>query len=356
MAFITLNKSKLLYNYQYLDDLFSKSGVKWAVVAKVLCGDETFLREVLDMNPSQICDSRVSNLKAIKSLNPDIETIYIKPAPNGSIDEIVEYADISFNTDLETIKLLSEEALKQNKIHKIVIMVELGELREGVIREDLTEFYKQVINLPNIKIIGLGTNLTCMYGVLPNQDKLIQLSLYKELLELKFNHPIPYLSGGASVTIPLILNDSMPKTINHFRIGETLFMGTNAYDGGVYENLKQNIFELHAEIIELYEKPMMPEGDIGINMTGEKVEFNPEWENSVNYRAIIDLGLLDIDSEHITPVWKEIELVGASSDMIVFDLGNNKRGLKVGDTIPFHMDYMGILRIMNSNYVTKITV
>ncbi|MVX35912.1 alanine racemase [Myroides sp. LoEW2-1] len=353
MAFITLDKNKLKHNFEQLDQLFENNNIQWAVVGKLLCGNEIFLREVLSLDIKQICDSRVSNLKAIKAINDQVETIYIKPAPNGSIDEIVEFADISFNTELETIKLLSQEAVKQNKHHKVVIMVELGELREGVLREDLIDFYQQVFNLPNIQIIGLGANLTCMYGILPNNDKLIQITLYKEVLELRFNKTIPYISGGASVTIPLIMNSSIPKAINHFRIGESLFMGTNAYDGSCYENLKQNVFKLHTEIIELHEKPMMPEGEVGLNMTGEKVSFNPEWEDSTNYRAIIDLGLLDIDIEHITPLWPDIEIVGASSDMIVIDLGQNPKKLKVGDTIPFHMDYMGILRIMNSDYVEK---
>lgn len=356
MAYITLNRSKLKHNYNNLNILFKQKDIQWAVVGKLLCGNEVFLKELLTLNPKQICDSRVSNLKMIKKLNSSIETIYIKPAPNGSIDEIVEYADISFNTELETIKLLSDEALKQNKVHKVVIMVELGELREGVLRDDLIDFYQQVFELPGINIIGLGTNLTCMYGVLPNNDKLIQLTLYKELLELKFNKSIPYLSGGASVTIPLVLNGTIPIALNHFRIGETLFMGTNAYDNTAYSDYKQNVFLLHAEIIELHEKPMMPDGEIGLKMTGEKVELDPEWENSVNYRAIIDLGLLDIEEDHITPINQKTTFVGSSSDMMVIDLGENPDNLKVGDTITFHMNYMGILRIMNSNYVDKIVV
>ncbi|MEC4114085.1 alanine racemase [Myroides pelagicus] len=353
MAFITLDKNKLKHNFTALTELFDQNNIQWAVVAKLLCGNEIFLNEVLDLKPKQICDSRVSNLTAIKNIDPDVETIYIKPAPNTSIEEIVKYADISFNTELETIKLLSAEAKRQNTIHKVIIMVELGELREGVLRDDLVDFYQQVFELPNVQIVGLGANLTCMYGILPNADKLIQLALYKEVLELRFDKHIPFISGGASVTIPLIQNQTLPEAINHFRIGETLFMGTNAYDASRYEHLKQNVFKLHTEIIELHEKPMMPDGEVGLNMTGEKVTFDPAWENTTNYRAIIDLGLLDIDTEHFSPLWEDASIVGASSDMIVIDLGDNPRGLKVGDTIPFHMNYMGILRIMNSDYVDK---
>ena len=164
-----------------------------------------------------MCDSRVSNLKAIKKIQPGIETMYIKPAPKRSARSGVKYADISMNTNINTIKLLSNEAQKQNKTHKIIIMIEMGELREGVMREDVLSFYDQVFQLKNIEVVGIGTNLSCLYGVLPNTDKLIQLTLYKQLIEAKFNRQIPYVSGGSSVTIPLIFQNQLPVGINHFR-------------------------------------------------------------------------------------------------------------------------------------------
>ncbi|MGC9344588.1 MAG: alanine racemase, partial [Bacteroidales bacterium] len=219
MAFITLNAKKLEKNYGYLDKLFGDNGVKWAVVSKLLCGNKEFLEVLMALNPSQLCDSRVSNLRMIKKLKPSMETAYIKPPPKRSIKSIVKYADISYNTEYETIKLLSEEAGNQDKLHKIVIMIEMGELREGVMREDFMDFFEKVFKLPNIEVIGIGTNLTCMYGVLPNSDKLIQLSLYEQLIEARFNRSIPYVSGGSSVTIPLILQGILPAGINHFRVG-----------------------------------------------------------------------------------------------------------------------------------------
>src|SRR5690606_11980167 len=139
-----------------------------------------------------------------------IETVFIKPPAKRYISSIVKYADSSFNTEYETIKMLSDEAVRQNKTHKIIIMIELGELREGVMREDVIDFYEKIFHLPNIEVAGLGTNLTCMYGVLPNQDKLLQLCLYAQLIEARFNRKIPYISGGTSVTIPLISRGLLP--------------------------------------------------------------------------------------------------------------------------------------------------
>ncbi|MCB0697429.1 MAG: alanine racemase, partial [Chitinophagaceae bacterium] len=175
MAFVTLDKEKLADNYHYLDTLFKQKGIKWSVVSKMLCGNKTYLDVLLKLGVKEVCDSRVTNLKRIKAINPEVETAYIKPPPKRSVRKIVEFADVSFNTEFETIKLLSDAAVEQNKTHKVIIMIELGELREGVMREDFMDFYAKVFELPNIEVIGIGTNLTCMYGVLPNHDKLIQL-------------------------------------------------------------------------------------------------------------------------------------------------------------------------------------
>lgn len=353
MAFITLNKRKLKENYRHLDDLFKKHGIEWSIVAKMLCGNRRYLEEIVGLGIKQICDSRISNLKTIKSICPDIETVFIKPAASNNIAQIVEFADVSFNTEFETIRLLSEEAGRQNKLHKIVIMIELGELREGVMREQFMDFYSKVFELPNIKVAGIGTNLTCMYGVLPNQDKLIQLSLYKQLVEARFNRDIPYITGGASVTIPLIEKGLLPAAINHFRVGETLYLGTDVYNSKPFDHMHNDVFKLHAQIIELNEKPLVPIGQVGQNLTGEVNQYDESLSGTFSCRAIVDIGLLDVEHGHIRPIDSDIKIAGASSDMIVLDLGTNPEGRKVGDFVEFNLDYMGILRLMNSDYIEK---
>ncbi|MBS2097921.1 alanine racemase [Carboxylicivirga linearis] len=353
MAFITLDSQKLKTNFDYLYKLFKKKNIDWAVVTKMLSGNRLFLNELLKLDIKQVADSRVSNLKTIKSINPNVETIYIKPPAKRSISSIVKYADISLNTEIETIKRLSEEAQKQNKTHKVIIMIELGELREGVMGDDFMSFYERVFKLNNIKVVGVGTNLTCLYGVLPNQDKLIQLCLYEQLVESRFNQQISYVSGGTSVTIPLIFQNMLPKGINHFRVGETLFLGTDVYSDGKINEMQNDAFSLYSEIIELIEKPIVPNGDLGTNLEGHSLDFDEENIGKTSYRAIIDLGLLDADVNHLSLKDKSLKISGASSDVTVLDLGDNRNNYKVGDLVEFEMDYMGTLRIMNSNYIDK---
>lgn len=354
MAYTVLNRKKLKDNYQYLDRLFSGREIEWGVVSKVFCGSRTYLKELIDLGVQQICDSRITNLKIIKSLNPDIETVFIKPPAKRYISSVVKYADASFNTEFETIKMLSDEAVKQDKIHKIIIMIELGELREGVMRSEFIDFYARVFQLPNIEVAGLGTNLTCMYGVLPSQDKLLQLCLYEQLIEAKFNKVIPYITGGTSVTIPLIPKGLLPKDVNHFRVGETLFLGTDVYNSAPNPEMHQDVFKLYAEIIELREKPMIPDGDLGHNLSGDVLEFKQDSNSAHSYRAIIDIGLLDVEASHIQPEDTALKIVGSSSDMMVIDLGENESGYQVGSLIEFGLDYMGILRLMSCDYVDKL--
>ena len=353
MAFVVLNKEKLSHNFTYLNKMFEKHGIEWAVVSKILCGNKEYIREVIKLGIKQICDSRVSNLKVIKNIDPHIETIYIKPPAKRSLKSIIKYADISINTEFTTIKLLNEEAKKLKKTHKIIIMIEMGELREGVLGDDFIDFYESVFNLSNIEVVGIGTNLNCLYGVLPNQDKLIQLSLYEQLIEAKFNKNITYVSGGSSVTIPLISKGLLPKSINHFRVGETLFLGTDVYNDSTIRNMEHNVFQLFAEIIELSEKPIVPSGEMGTNVEGEEYEFNDSDVGKNSFRAILDIGLLDVEVKHIQPKNSTIEIAGSSSDMIVLDIGKNIKKYKVGDLIEFQLDYMGTLNVLNSKYIEK---
>jgi len=353
MAHIELNRERLLHNFKFLDSLFQENNINWGMVSKVLCGNKNYLKVLLDLGIREIHDSRISNLKVIKSIDPTVQTVYIKPPPKKSIKSLVKYADVSLNTEFETIKLISEEARHQNKTHKIIIMIEMGDLREGVMGEDLIDFYSSVFKLPNINVVGIGTNLNCLNGIMPTHDKMVQLSLYEQLIEATFNKKIPWVSGGSSVTIPMIYKKLIPKGVNHFRVGETLFFGNNLIDNKPIKGMKTDVFKLYAEVIEVTEKPKVPIGEVGTNVAGESPELNEQDFGKTSFRAILDIGLLDIDIKNITPYKKSFKFSGASSDMIVLDIGRNSGKLKVGDFVEFRPDYMGALRILNSDYIEK---
>lgn len=354
MAFLKLYKNRLKHNYQYLDKLFTKNNTEWGIVTKLLCGNKMFLQVLVNLGITEMHDTRITNLKAIKEIAGNVQTVYIKPPPKRSIPKLIKYADVSLNTDLSTIKLLSDEAVRQNKKHKVIIMIEMGDLREGVMGDDLLEFYGKVFELPNINIVGIGTNLNCLNGIMPSQDKMVQLALYKQLIEVKFNRKIPWVSGGTTVAVPMLIKHQIPKSINHFRIGEALFFGKDIFTDGMIKGMRSDVFQLFTEIIELIEKPMIPSGEQMENPSGIKTEFDKADIGKTSWRAIIDIGLLECNPQFLIPDDESIKVIEASSDMLVLDLARNEKNYKVGDLVSFQLKYMGALGIMNSNYIKKV--
>lgn len=356
MAYIELNSKSLRHNYEYLVSRFTKYGKTWGVVTKILCGNEDYLMEIAKLNPPEVHDSRLSNLEKLKEIAPQIQRVYIKPPPIKSLDRLVACADVSFNTHISAIRKINAEAKKQGVVHMIIIMIELGDLREGVMREDLIDFYENVFELEHIEVIGIGANLNCLNGILPTKDKLIQLSLYKELINAKFQSKIKWVSAGTSVTLPLLQKKQVPEGCNHFRIGETLYFGNDIFHKKPYKSMKQDVFTLKAEVIEIKEKPLIAEGVQGSNLLGETPEMDLNQLGKESFRAIVDVGVLDVSPENLTPLNKHIEVIGGSSDMIVVDLKQNKSRIKLGDIISFRPNYTGVLSLMNSNYVDKHVV
>lgn len=353
MAFLKLYRDKLRDNFEFLKEQFYENEIAWGVVSKLLCGNELYLKELIDLGVDEIHDSRISNLAKIKEINPEVQTVYIKPSSKRNLAKMVRYADVSLNSELDTIRWISDEAGRQEKVHKIIIMVETGDLREGVMGDHLVEFYAQVFELPHIEIIGLGTNLNCLNGIMPSADKLIQLSLYKQIIELKFNKEIPWVSAGTSVTLPLMFNKQLPQGINHFRIGETLYFGLDLFEEKVIEGMHGDVFELYTEIIEMQEKPLLPSGTLAANPQGEVAEIDQSLYGKSSFRAILDIGLLDVDPKYLIADDGEFEILGASSDMLILNLGENRLGYKVGDLVKFRLKYMGALAVLNSDYIEK---
>ena len=353
MAFIKLYRTKLASNYDHLNRLFAEHGIEWAVVSKMLCGNRLYLEELIGLGIRSVCDSRISNLATVKDIDPDVETIYIKPPAKRSIADVVRHADVSFNTERYTIELLSAEAGRQGKVHRVIIMIELGDLREGIMGSHLIEFYESILNLPHIEVAGIGANLNCLNGVMPSEDKLIQMSLYEQLIEAKFNVSIPWVSGGTSVIIPLLHRGQVPAGINHFRVGEALYFGNNLITEEPMEGMHTDVFKLFAEVIEITEKPRVPIGYLGENPSGESFEIDEDDYGKSSYRAILDIGLLDVDASYLLPDDEKLQFLGASSDMLVLDLGDDHARYKVGDLVSFNLKYMGALNLLNSDYIEK---
>ena len=357
MAKLRIYTDRVINNIYKMNKYCQKYNKEWTLVTKVLGGHKPTLKKILEsdaiMGTHSIGDSRVSNLKVIKSLNSELVTLYLKPPSTAYVKSVVKYADISLNTDFDTIHALNEEARIQNKVHKVIIMIEMGELREGVVREKFLEFYSKVFDLSNIEIIGLGTNLGCMYGIEPTFDKLIQLCLYEQLIEMKFKRDLNLVSGGSSITLPLLGKGKVPKGVNHLRIGEAVFLGTSPLTNKKFSNLSTNAFEFFGDIVELEKKEKKPDGVIGDGNVGHANMHRDSKDIKREYKAVLDFGIVDVDIKDITPKDKAAHFIGTTSDLTVYGLGSKSEKYDTGNSLRFMPDYMAVARLMNSKFVAK---
>lgn len=360
MARLKIYINRIIENIESINQFMTGNQKEWSLVVKVLGNNKEVLNKVLQhpsiRNTHSIAVSQWSILKTIKQIDPTLKTLFIKPPSIRNAENIVRYADVSFNSSLATLKALNIAARKHSKIHQVIIMIEMGELREGIEREGLIPFYRSVFKLPNIKIIGIGTNLGCMTGVRPTYDKLIQLVLYEQLIEAKFKQQVDLVSGASSITLPLLMKENMPKGVNHFRIGEAAFLGTTPLNNKPILNLNTNTFSFEASIVELYRKASLPDGVIVSSHVGSGIKANETDPAANSFKAILDFGILDVDAEYLVPNDNSISFVGNSSDLSVYDLGDNPNNYKTGDTVTFKLSYMAAAKLMYSQFVEKLII
>jgi len=344
---VIINQEKYRHNVRYLKDLCHKNGMSMMAVTKVYCADHKLVKILEEENVDFIADSRVQNLR---SIDTDISKVLLRLPLHGEITEVVQFSDISLNSELSTVRLLNKESMKQGKKHGVIIMIDLGDLREGIFDEnDLFKMVENVLEMEHILLKGIGTNLTCYGGIIPTKETLQKLVDYKYKIEQKFDIKLEIISGGNSSNIDLMIKGDIPNEINNIRLGESLVLGRETAFGDYIDNTYDDVFTLESDIIEMKVKPSVPIGQIGMNAFGKVPEFEDKGDV---LRAIIGIGKQDVDHKELIP-FDTVKVMGASSDHIIIDLSEAYNTYEVGDTMLFKLTYSSILSLMTSRYVTK---
>ncbi|NLY45327.1 MAG: alanine/ornithine racemase family PLP-dependent enzyme [Tissierella sp.] len=345
---IRINLRIIKNNVKTITSLCNSKGINVAGVTKVFCGHPEIAKTFIEGGVFCLADSRIENLVKLKDF--DIPKIMLRLPMKSEVEKVVDYSDVSLNSELDTVIALSEAAIKKGKVHKIVLMVDLGDLREGYFsKETLFDAIDEIVELKGVKIIGLGTNLTCYGGVIPTKEILGRLTCIGNEIESKHNIKLHILSGGNSSTVHL-LEDNETIGTNNLRLGESLVIGVETAYGKQIKGTGNDAFILHAEIIEAKEKPSVPTGKTGMDAFGNKPSYV---DRGVRKRIICAVGRQDIDLESMYPLDKNIIIIGASSDHLILDCSDGDVDYKVGDIIEFRLSYAGILRGMTSEYITK---
>jgi len=346
---VEVDLNKLKHNVNVLVHLCKEKQIEVAGVTKVFCGNPQIAKAYVEGGVSYLADSRIENLIKLKDLN--LPKMLIRIPMLSEVDKVVEYADISLNSEIETIRAISNVSIKKGKKHKIILMVDLGDLREGYFNEDeLYDVVEQVMNMSGVKLIGLGTNLTCYGGVIPSEDNLGRLVRISNNIKEKYNIDLEIISGGNSSSLHLLLKGKEVNGINMLRLGESLVLGRETAYGQKIEDTYEDCFQLLAEIIEIKEKPSVPIGEIGMDAFGNVPTFV---DKGIRKRMICAIGKQDVDIDSIIPIDEKISILGASSDHLILDGTDSDVNYKIGDVVRFNLTYSGILKVMTSEYVKK---
>ena len=276
----------------------------------------------------------------------------------SEIEEVIKITDISLNSEIEVLKALNTEAKKQNKIHKVILMKDLGDLREGFFEEkDIIEAADLVENeLSNLYLSGIGTNLGCYGAVVATVDKLNELVNTAEKIEKKIGRKLDYISGGATTSLPRILENNMPKRINLLRIGEGILLAKDLKDLWGYDMsyMYQDVFKLECEVIEVKNKPTHPVGEIFVDAFGNKPVYE---DRGIRKRALLAIGKVDYAYlDELIIKEKGAFIVGASSDHTIIDVEESKKDIKVGDIIEFDLCYATLVYVTNSPNIKKVFI
>ncbi len=238
---LTINLEALQHNHETVQRWVSAHGGSLVVVTKALCGHEDVLRALAAFGTTQMGDSRLENLQAIRSATPQVETWYLRPPHASALPQLLELSDVSLNSEISTVRRINRSLERTQRQHGVVLMIELGDLREGILPGKLLDIASEIITMANVDLVGLGANLGCLNGTIPMAEELSQLCLYHELLELKFNIRIPYVSAGTSAALGLLREGSLPSSVNQFRVGESILLGTDPVTGDCLPGLRDDV-------------------------------------------------------------------------------------------------------------------
>ena len=315
-------------------------------VSKATLGEPLVAKAMIQGGVKFIADSRLENIQKMKEAGISIPFVLLRTALSQA-ESVVRDVDISLNTEIDVIRALSRYAKAQKKNHKIILMVEMGDLREGIAPIDLPLLVKTTLALPNIQIAGIGTNLACYGGIKPDARIMNNLSKIAESIERDFQISLEIVSGGNSANYKWLQSTKNVGRINNLRIGESILLGHETINHERIPGLHTDAFKLVAEVIELKNKPSLPFGEISKNAFGEVPVFI---DRGIRQRAIIALGRQDVLVSGLEPE-ANLEILGSSSDHLILDSQNSD--IKVGDEVNFALDYGSLLSAMTSPYVKK---
>ncbi len=345
---LEIDLDKIYHNAHTLVQRLNSRGISVSGVTKATLGSPDFANVLLRAGVSSLGDSRIENIESMRHANVTSVMTLIRSPMITHAARVIKFADVSFNTEIEVIRQLSVEAQKAGRIHRVLLMVELGDLREGIMPDDLIRVVRETCCLPNIVLEGIGTNLACRSGISPDVNNMETLTELANFIETTASQSINVVSGGNSANLTWAFSGADTGRINNLRLGEAILLGRETLNRQPIAGLHTDAITLIAEVIESKVKPSKASGDIAQTAFGVKRAVT---DRGRILQTILAIGIQDIDPDGIRGA-KGIEICGASSDhLIVESTGHN---LPIGTEVTFQLNYSALLRAMTSPFVKKL--
>ena len=346
---IEIDLARLHHNAETLVRRLGARSVGVTGVTKVTLGSTEVARTLLHAGVVAIGESRIENVEALRRGGITAPITLIRSPLMSQVDRVVEHSDVSFNTEPDVIEALSVAAVRQDRIHGVVLMVELGDLREGILADDLEAIAATTSRLSHLELRGIGANLACQNGVVPDDRNMAQLSSLVASVERRIGAPLITVSGGNSASLEWAMSTGGIGRITDLRLGESIHLGREPLGRTAIDDLHLDVYTLVTEVIEAKVKPTAPWGDTGQAAFG-RVRSTPSDFNGTT-RVIAGVGRQDIDPDGlVAPVGMAI--LGASSDHLV--LGSHDPSPRIGTELRLPIrGYGTLLRAMTSPFVTR---
>jgi predicted amino acid racemase len=341
---LEIDLGKIGHNARTLVERAAQRTISVTAVTKVTLGSPDLARVLCAAGASALGDSRIENIERMRDAGIEAPMLLLRSPMTSQIDRVVRAGTMSVNTETEVLSALATAARVSGRVHDVMLMVELGDLREGVMPAQLTQTVRHVLSLPTLRLRGLGTNLACRSGIEPSVENMGDLSAIVDSVESTFGMEIEIVSGGNSANLDWALGPSAPGRINNLRLGESVLLGREPLHRRSIPGLHTDSFTLVAEVIESKRKPTEPWGRSGQNSFGE----NPEIEDrGVIWQTILAVGRQDTDTTDLRAP-EGVEILAASSDHLIVQTRDR---MSPGDEIGFEPGYSALLRSMTSPFV-----
>lgn len=350
---VEVNLTKLRHNIDEIIERCNEQGISLAGVVKGFNGLPEAIKVFGESDFSAIASSRLEHIEDARAMGLLGPFLQIRIPMLSEVEDLVRLTDMSLNSELVVIEAIDAECKRQGKTHGIILMTDLGDLREGYWdKEEIVNIAKHMEqNLNHVRLEGVGTNLGCYGSINATPDKMEDLIAVAEAIEKEIGRELAVISGGGTTSFPLVFNHTMPKRINHLRMGEGIALGRDLQDlwGLDMSFLHQDVFTLKAEIVEIKDKPSYPVGDIFVDCFGNCGQYV---DRGIRRRAILAVGKVDFSMDsQLDPRLPGVEVIGSSSDHLIVDIEPIRDELKVGDILEFDLRYSTMVFLTGSKYV-----